>query len=276
MSATPNSPALWQNSLPSPGSSSHKHNRGHLAVLGGEQMTGAARMAAEAGMRMGCGLCTIITSAAAINIYRAGSPHLLAESYAQLALFAEHVKNRNAAVLGPGAGLTDTSGLQQAVTGTLALQKPVVLDADALSVFSAMPERLFTALHPAAVLTPHEGEFTRLFPDLGGDRTHKVRAAAARSRAIILLKGAVTLIATPDGQLIENTHATPWLATAGSGDVLAGMIGGLLAQGMPALLATAAAAWMHGEAGLRFGPGLTAPDIITTLPDVLRVFYPQA
>lgn len=276
MTAVLNSPSLWQHRLPQPGSTTHKHNRGHLAVLGGEQMTGAARMAAEAGMRMGCGLCTIITSAAAINIYRAGAPHLLTESYAQLSRLSAHLATRDAAVLGPGAGLTDRAALQQAVLGTLALGKPVVLDADALSVFADMPEKLFAALHPAAVLTPHEGEFARLFPDLTGDRAEKVQAAAKRSHAIILLKGAATLIAAPDSQLIENTHATPWLATAGSGDVLAGMIGGLLAQGMPALLATAAAAWMHGEAGLRFGPGLTAPDIIATLPEVLRAFYPQA
>jgi NAD(P)H-hydrate epimerase len=156
----------------------------------------------------------------------------------------------------------------------LAARRPVVLDADALTVFADTPVRLFSAVGGLALLTPHEGEFRRLFPDLAGlpGKVGRARAAAERSGATILLKGADTVVAAPDGQAVINIHAPASLATAGSGDVLAGIAAGLMARGLSPLAAGAAAAWIHGECGWRFGkPGLIAEDLVETLPEALGV-----
>ncbi len=267
-----NDPALWRADLRFPGPDTHKYDRGHLVVLGGTRMTGAARLASEAGMRAGAGVCTVVSSADVRDIYLKGAPHVMFEPYERLADFARHLDDprRTAAVMGPGAGRDDDEALRQAVIGALATGKPVALDADALNVFEGCAQRLFDALHAQSVLTPHEGELARLFPGLDG--SGKAAEAARLAGAVVLLKGASTTIASPDGRTIVNTHATPWLATAGSGDVLAGIIGGFLAQGMDCFMASCAAAWIHGEAGIRFGPGLTAPDIIAGIPGVLRDF----
>ncbi|HMK68925.1 MAG TPA: NAD(P)H-hydrate dehydratase, partial [Stellaceae bacterium] len=174
---------------------------------------------------------------------------------------------RNAILLGPGAG-TGTM-LRDMVVAALATRRPTVLDADALTVFAEEPQRLFQAIAGPAVLTPHEGEFTRLFGERG-DKLTRARAAAARSGAVVLLKGPDTVIAAPDGRAIINANGPPELATGGTGDVLAGMIAGLLAEGMDAFAAAAAAAWLHGEAGRAGGAGLVAEDLIDLLPGVFR------
>lgn len=268
-----NSPEIWRDILPWPTPGGHKYDRGHLIVLGGVSMTGAARLAAEAGMRAGAGVCTIVSAMKAREIYLKGAPHVMFEPYRRLGEFARHLDDprRTAVVMGPGAGCERV--LRRAVLSALKTGKPAVLDADALSVFAGAADKLCVALHPRCVLTPHEGEFARLFPDMASvDRVQRAVAAAERAGCVVLLKGAETVIAAPDGRAVLNDHATPWLATAGAGDVLAGMIGGWLAQGMDCFMASCAAAWIHGEAALRFGPGLTAPDIVAGIPAVLRDF----
>ena len=182
-------------------------------------------------------------------------------------------KKLTAFVIGPGFGTGQT--VRDYVE--LLAGHPLVLDADGISSFRGRPEALFSLFEdadaPTTVMTPHEGEFARLFPDLAAEKSlgkvEKALAAAARARAIVLYKGADTVIAAPDGRAVINTNAPPALATAGSGDVLAGIIGGLLAQGMPAYEAAAAGAWLHGEAGRRAGRGLTAEDLPEALGQVL-------
>ena len=264
-----NAPSLWRHMLPAPAADGHKYLRGHAVILGGTQLTGAARLASEATMRAGAGLCTIITASQSVPVYQAAAPHILVEAYSSLATFAassEADTRRTAFLLGPGAGHNEAQALQQAVITTLALRRATVLDADALTVFATEPATLVKSLHPACVLTPHEGEFIRLFGPLKGSRDEAVQTASRQCGCTILLKGANTLIAAPDGTLACNRHASPWLATAGSGDVLAGSALGLLAQGMPPYNAACAAAWIHGEAALQAGPYLVAPDLLTRIP----------
>jgi ADP-dependent NAD(P)H-hydrate dehydratase / NAD(P)H-hydrate epimerase len=266
-----NCPELWLSDLPKPGKDANKYDRGHLVILGGVDMTGAARLASEAAMHMGCGLCTIVSSEEVKTIYLSGAPHVMFEPYKNLGDFASHVLDvrRTACIVGPGAGKSKPEELRAVVLGLLELKKPVVLDADSLNVFEGMTDKLFTALHENCVLTPHEGEFVRLFPDLKGMREERALDAAKLTGATILLKGAETIIATPV-EVIINDHAAPWLATAGAGDVLAGMIGGLLAQGMAPFKACAAATWVHGEAGVQLGAGLVAPDIVAVIPEIIK------
>jgi NAD(P)H-hydrate epimerase len=173
----------------------------------------------------------------------------------------------NAVLLGPGSGVTRTT--RDAVLAALRAGKSTVLDADALTTFEKARERLFSAISAPCILTPHEGEFRRLFAPEGG-KLARARRAAAESGAVVILKGADTVIAAPDGRAAINANAPPELATAGSGDVLAGLCLGLLAQGMPAFEAAAAAVWLHGEAARTFGPGLIAEDLSESLPSVMR------
>lgn len=274
-----NAPGLWSDQIPVPGQQTHKYARGGVVILGGDRLTGAARLASEAAMRMGAGLCTIVTSSDAQNVYREAAPHIMVEVYKTLAAFPDHLHDprRNTVLIGPGAGLDDPAGLQTAVLGTLALpDRHVVVDADGLSVFASNTAPFFARLHDTCILTPHEGEFDRIFGDLTGDKPARARMAAKQSGAIILLKGAKTIIAHPDGRVVINDHASPFLATAGSGDVLAGMITGLLAQGMPPFWAACAGAWIHGEAGCRLGPGLVAPDLVGYIPVILQEMIKNA
>jgi NAD(P)H-hydrate epimerase len=172
-----------------------------------------------------------------------------------------------ACLIGPGAGVGDATRAQAHLM--LASGKAVLLDADAITTFATRPEELFTAIKHACVLTPHEGEFKRLF-SFEGDKLSRARRAAKASGAVIVLKGSDTVIAAPDGRAAINSNAPPTLATAGSGDVLGGLILGLLAQGMDAFAAACAAVWMHGAAASAFGPGLLAEDLPDLIPAVLR------
>ena len=264
-----NDPALWGDRFPELKFDSHKYTRGHLIVVGGETMTGAARLAARAARRMGAGLATIITAPSAFDIYAKGDPGTIVEAVETLEAFESALADtrRNAIVLGPGAGVSQQTREQTLIA--LGAGKALVLDADGISCFQDEPSTLFRAINGPVVITPHEGEFSRLFP-ITGDRVSRARKAAETSGAVILLKGPDTIIASPDGRMRVNTNAPPELATAGSGDVLSGIIGGLLAQGMPAFDAAAAGAWIHGRCGGLVGIGMIAEDICDALPQALR------
>jgi ADP-dependent NAD(P)H-hydrate dehydratase / NAD(P)H-hydrate epimerase len=268
-----NGPALWRRHLQRDGLADHKYARGHLTILGGAVATGAARMAALAGRRAGAGLATIATPRSAMAIYQAGEPGNLVtecedgDAYARL--LAD--ERRNAMLIGPGAGINERTRVS--VLAALATGRAVVLDADAITTFAQTPASLFGAIKGPVLLTPHEGEFRRLFPELGkvAAKVERTRQAARLSGATVLLKGPDTVIAAPDGRAVINIHAPASLATAGSGDVLAGIASALMAQGLAPLAAAAAAAWLHGESAFRFGrPGLIAEDLIERLPDALQ------
>ena len=265
-----NAPALWQALLPGPTPADHKYSRGHALVVGGDGAhSGAARLAARAALRVGAGLVTVHAPEAAIPVYAAQLTAVMVASAADLgeALADER---RNALLIGPGCGASPTTRAQ--TLRALGAGKRCVLDADALTAFKDDPAALFAALGPDAVLTPHEGEYRRLFAH-DGDKLTRARAAARESGAVVVLKGADCVIAAPDGRAAINANAPPTLATAGSGDVLAGLILGLLAQKMGAFEAAAAGVWLHGAAAAAFGPGLIAEDLAETLPRVFRDLY---
>ncbi len=268
-----NSPDLWRAHYPVPAMDGHKYARGHVLVVGGATLTGAARLAARAAARVGAGLVTIAADPAAVPIYAADRACLMVQPMASLADFTALVGDarRNVVLLGPGNGADASCAAR--VRAALAARKACVLDADALTVFAEDPSDLFAHLNVGCVLTPHDGEFKRLFPDIAGDRLVRARLAARRANAVVLLKGADTVVAHPDGRAAINSNAPPWLATAGAGDVLAGLIAGLLAQSMPPFEATCAAAYLHGAAATRFGPGLIADDLPEQLPPVLTAIF---
>jgi ADP-dependent NAD(P)H-hydrate dehydratase / NAD(P)H-hydrate epimerase len=264
-----NAPSLWRRELPLLSDDSHKYSRGHALIWGGYPTTGAARLAARATARMGAGLTTVAFASIALPIYTSALTSIMVRPIDGSAEFSELLteKRFTAFLIGPGSGIgAETKAKALAMLWT---QKPTVLDADALTSFQSIPSDLDGAIKGPCVLTPHEGEFARLFDDTG-DKLSRARAAARRCGATIILKGADTIIAAPDGRAIINSNAPPTLATAGSGDVLAGFVTSLLAQGMNSFLASAAAVWMHGAAGTLFGPGLIAEDLPEILPQVLR------
>jgi ADP-dependent NAD(P)H-hydrate dehydratase / NAD(P)H-hydrate epimerase len=248
-----NLPALWQ--LPTLASDAHKYTRGHVTVVGGANMTGASRLAAEAARRAGAGMVTIAARGSA-SVYRAGEPGLLISEADLPTLLAD--QRRKVWVCGPGLGADEA---RIAFPALIAGGRTVVADADVFSAFANDPD----GLTGAALLTPHAGEFARVFGDVAVDRLSAARAAAARTGAVVLLKGADTIVAAPDGKAAINLSAPPWLATAGAGDVLAGIIGGLLAQGMSAWDAAAAGAYLHGRAAVLAGPGLVVEDLLPAL-----------
>lgn len=264
-----NSPSVWFDRLRRPAAADHKYSRGQALVVGGAKMTGAARLAARAAARIGSGMVTIAAPSSARAAYAGDWPSFVVEEVEDddgcASLFGD--PRRAALLVGPGAGASQRT--RSVTLAALATGKPTVLDADALTSFREDPEILFVATQSGnAVLTPHEGEFQRLF-DISGDKIERCQAAARKSRATVLLKGADTVIAEPGGAVIVSSNGTPDLATAGSGDVLAGMIVGLLAQGMAPPVAAAAAAWLHGAAARRAGRGLQAGDLPDVLPLVL-------
>ncbi len=270
-----NLPALWGSEWPTLDTEGHKYTRGHaLIVSGGAEMTGAARLAAAGAARIGAGLVTTAMPPDALPMFAAQPASIMTRTYKGAEDLGDLLADtrRNAVVIGPGAGIGDeTRGKVRAV---LASGAATVLDADALTSFADRPDELFGFIALRTVptaLTPHDGEFARLFPDLrGGSKIERARAAAKKSGAVVVLKGADTVVAGPDGRSAIASNAPAYLATAGAGDVLAGMICGLLAQHMPAFEAACAAVWMHGEAAHAFGPGLIAADLPDRLPDVLR------
>lgn len=245
-----NNPDLWRNALPYKGHDAHKYDHGHALIYGAPELTGATRLAAEACSRIGAGLVTVLSTPETSVIYRETLPaHILVR---------DDLTWDDARVT---AKLYGSGGLP--CRPAFSSRLPIVLDADALQDLPA-------TLGANFVLTPHEGEFARAFPEIKGERADRVRAAARQIGAVIILKGPETLIAAPEGPIIINTHASPYLATAGTGDVLAGMVTGLLAQKMDVLQACCAAIWIHGDCALKFGPGLVASDLSGLIPQVLQ------
>ena len=269
-----NHPGLWLPDYPLSDASGHKYTRGHALVLGGPKMTGASKLASIAAARMGAGLVTLAVPEESFAAYASScAPSLIVEP--MKSPVAEFVRllldpKRDVALLGPGAGVSEN--LQKIAKAVLATQKPVVLDADVFTAFAGKSRSIMKMLNHA-ILTPHEGEFKRFFGQTPGSKIERATAAARKSGAIIVLKGADTVVAAPDGTAIINSNAPPTLATAGSGDVLAGMILGLLAQKMPPFQAAAAAVWMHGEAARFFGLGLIATDLTETIPAILNSLF---
>jgi hydroxyethylthiazole kinase-like uncharacterized protein yjeF len=275
-----NSVALWARDFPLPRVEGHKYARGHAVVVsGGLSSTGAARLAARGALRAGAGLVTIASPRDALLVNAAASLAVMVRGVDGVAELTEFLSDarRNAVVLGPGGGVGRS--MRELALTALAGERAVVLDADALTSFADEPQAFVAAISNrsgATLLTPHEGEFNRLFKAMtekAPSKLEKARSAAAQSGAIVLLKGPDTVVAAPDGRAAIADNAPPWLATAGSGDVLAGIAAGLLAQGMPGFEAAAAAAWLHGEAGREAGPGLIAEDLPEAMPRVYRRLF---
>lgn len=268
-----NHPSLWASAFGKKDDDTHKFKRGHLTVFAGpSHATGAARMTATAAFRAGAGIVTVAAPHEALGVLSGTLTAVMVsgiETEEELTAWCDD-KRHATYVLGPGFG-----DLQKARSFVSILKdKALVLDADGITAFKEEPQRLFAlfAADAPRILTPHEGEFVRLFPDIAANETfgkvEKAQAAAALCNAVIVYKGADTVVAAPDGRAVINSNAPAYLATAGSGDVLAGIAGGLLAQQVPAFEAAAAAVWLHGETAQRLGPGLTAED----LADAVRPF----
>jgi hydroxyethylthiazole kinase-like uncharacterized protein yjeF len=280
-----NAPALWADFFPLPRLDGHKYSRGHAVVVsGGLASTGAARLAARGALRAGAGVVTIASPREALAVNAAQNLAVMArpvDGASELAAFLSDAR-RNVVVLGPGGGVGAL--MRDLVLTALAGERGVVLDADALTSFAEYPGKLGDAVktraHSPAVITPHEGEFGRLFervPDVVGSasKLERARAAAAWLGAVVVLKGPDTVVAAPDGRAAIADNAPAWLATAGSGDVLAGFVAAMLAQGAPAFEAAAAAVWLHGDAALQVGPGLIAEDLPEAIPAVYRQLFSE-
>jgi hydroxyethylthiazole kinase-like uncharacterized protein yjeF len=281
-----NSPVVWRDALPRPGADSHKFSRGAALVLsGGAHRTGAARLAARAALRAGAGLVALASPADAVSDNAAHVTALMIEPFADAEGFRGLLADsrRHAVLIGPGAGVTaDTRAyVEAALTAPSDKPRHVVLDADAISVFagdSAGLAALIARSGHATVLTPHEGEFARLFRgdsevETQRSKLARARLAAARLGAVLIYKGADTVVAAPDGRATIGWDLPPTLATAGSGDTLAGFVTGLLAQGMPSFEAASAAVWLHGACARAVGPGLIAEDLSEALPGALRALF---
>ncbi len=253
-----NHPDLWLSQIPRPTADGHKYDRGHAQIIGSLELTGATRLAAAAAARIGAGLVSVVGGKKA-DIYRSSlPPHILVHDSCP-----KDQTKITASLVGPGGAPADISIKRHRPT-----RHSLIIDAGEIAA-GRLP------LDDYCVLSPHEGEFGHAFPQLQGTREERAMAASKKTGATIVLKGAHTVIAAPDGQIVVNTHASPYLASAGTGDVLAGMIAGLSAQGMHPFIASCAAVWMHGEASLRLGPGLVASDLPEMIPGILiNLLYP--
>ncbi|MCV0426052.1 MAG: NAD(P)H-hydrate dehydratase [Roseibium sp.] len=268
-----NDPDLWLGERAVPTAEGHKYNRGHALVLGGPMSaTGAARLSAEAALRAGAGLVTLGSPPDAMMVNACHLTAVMLKKVAGVEAISDILADQrlNAVLIGPGYGLGTRT--YEAISTVLDHSRAAVLDADALTCIAEEPDGIFELIKKGkapVLLTPHEGEFGRLFPDLEGSKLDRARRAAERSCATVILKGADTVIASPDGRAAINTNAPRWLATAGSGDVLAGIAVGLLAQHVPGFEAACQAVWLHGEAGKFAGPGLIAEDLSPALKRVI-------
>lgn len=268
-----NAPAQWV--LPWPDAEAHKHARGHVLVAsGGHARTGAARLSAMGALRAGAGLVTVLSPRDALAEIAAHLTAIMLREAKGPQSYAEAARNAQCMILGPAFGVDDAHYKLLCAALEANPRCPLVLDADALTLLAPLTH----GLDARDVLTPHLGEFRRAFPGIYSNTPNRVdaaRAAAAYARCVVLLKGPDTVIAAPDGRAMVNTTGTPFLATAGSGDVLAGIIGGLIGQGMESFDAACAGAWLHGRAAEAFGPGLIAEDLPRLLPPVLAALAPS-
>ena len=267
-----NQPSGWAALMPWPDAEAHKHQRGRLGVVGGRLVsTGAARLAARAGLRVGAGLSTVLTPPGTLTVNASALEAVMVRPFDDAFELERIGDDYDAVIIGPGAGVdAETVANLEALARTGAA---LVVDADALTVFRGDPDTLYNLLDRDDVLTPHLGEFERIFPGLlaaAPQRVAAARRAAELTGAVVLLKGPDTVIAAPDGRAAVNNNAPPFLATAGAGDVLAGLVGGLIAQGMESFEAACAGAWIHGEAAAGFGPGLISEDLPDRVPPVLK------
>ena len=280
-----NGPALWQDFFPVPDAFGHKYTRGHAVVLsGGLTTSSAARLAARGALRAGAGLVTLATPTDALAVNAAASLSVMVRPCDGPDDFRGLLADRrvNAVVMGPGGGVG--APMRDMVLTALNGRRAVVLDADAITSFVDEPKKLFTSLksrdESPAILTPHDGEFARIFNTKGQkapvkQKLKECQDASHEAGAVVVLKGADTVVAAPDGRAAIAANAPPWLATAGSGDVLAGLIGGLCAQGMPEFEAACAGVWLHGECGTGAGPGLISEDLPEQLPAIYRRLFPE-
>lgn len=276
-----NAPGLWQAHFPVPRIEGHKYSRGHLvAVSGPAQASGATRLAARAALRAGAGLVTVASPMEALPIHAANLSAIMVRPVENAAALAQLLEDRrlSTVVIGPGVGVGQGARDRLAVCAG----RRLVIDADLITSFKGAADQLAAQLAgaPAAVATPHDGEFARLFegcPDVldAPSKLERVRAGARRLGIVLVLKGADTVVAAPDGRAAIADNAPPWLATAGAGDVLAGIVGGLLAQGMAPFEAASAGVWLHGEAARQAGPGLVADDLIDALRPVYARLFAQ-
>lgn len=271
-----NHPALWLEEFPWINSQDHKYDRGYNVVNGGELgFLGATKLAAISSLRIGAGLVTILASKQTLSIYSTILTSVMVKPSANLVSFKEIISDKrvNSVLIGPGNGVTDAT--KQKVLAALKLAKNCILDADALTVFKDNPEELFTNVRDNAIITPHQGEFERLFTFNKSDPVTSCLDAAKRSGAVVVLKGPETIIANKQGEVIINNDTTPFLATAGSGDVLAGIIAGLVAQKVKLFYAAAIGVWIHSQAGKKFGAGLVSEDLPNLIPLVLKDIYKE-
>lgn len=264
---------LWHSEFPRPQPQGNKYSRGHALICGGGLMTGATRLAARAAQRIGAGLVTLAAPPSAVSIYAETLESVIirpVEGIGEWSLLVNQPKT-DVILIGPGLGIGDRE--RTYILEALQTLKPIVLDADVFTNFAEHSPQLLAKLHANCVLTPHEGEFSRLFHGHIQEETDKVaraRKAAHLAGCVVLLKGAETVIANSEGIAVVNNNAPPWLATAGAGDVLAGMILGLIAQKMPVFYAAMAGAWLHGKIATDFGLGLIAEDLVDGIPKVLQ------
>lgn len=272
---THNAPGLWQSALPVLKADAHKYSRGYAVISGGPvACTGAARLCAMAAQRMGAGVVSVACTPDALPVYAASLLSVMTRPVHNVREFVQLIADPrvNALAVGPGGGVGEET--RERLLAALEARKPLVIDADALTVLGAHAKSLTPLLHDACVLTPHEGEFARM-SHVTGSRLERALAAAQAFGAVVVLKGSETVIAAPDGRCVLNGDAPPTLATAGSGDVLSGIIVGLMAQGMSAFEAACAGVWVHAAAARLYGTGLIAEDIIAQLPSVCRQFFPN-
>jgi hydroxyethylthiazole kinase-like uncharacterized protein yjeF len=271
-----NNPELWLREFPWPDHEAHKHERGHVvSASGGRARTGAARLAARGALRAGAGLVTMLSPGDALAENAAQLTAIMLREANGEASYAEAARTSQCLVIGPAFGTSDAHYKLLLAALNASPRCPLVLDADAVTLLAPLTH----GLDARDVMTPHVGEFRRAFPGIWSNsetRIDAARAAAAYARCIVLLKGPDTVIAAPDGRAVVNTTGTPFLATAGSGDVLAGVIAALIAQGMESFAAACAGAWLHGRTAERLGPGLIAEDLPENLPPVLKDLAPRS